>query len=284
MKEKDISKKPTALEIRKKIFLTGYSVNVAHLASAFSLVEILYSLYLNGHLNIDPNNLGDPDRDRLVLSKGHGSLALYVILQIMGFFDEKFLASFCKPGSVLGGEPCVPHIPGVEATTGSLGHGLSLGVGMALANKIDKKKAKTYVILGDGECEEGAVWEGFMFAAKEKLDNLVAVIDCNEIQKMGPVKDVMGIDNWRERLEDFGWDVIDVDGHDIEALDQVFEKPNKTGKPRAILAHTIKGKGVSIVENDPRWHWRLPSKRELKTFMAELNITEEEVTKCKKVM
>lgn len=284
MKDKKESKKPSVLEIRKKIFLTGYSVNVAHLASAFSLVEVLYSLYLNGHLNVDPKDLNNLDRDRLILSKGHGSLALYVMLQLAGFFDEKFLESFCKMGSVLGGEPCVPYIPGVEATTGSLGHGLSIGVGMALANKMDERKAKTYVILGDGECEEGAVWEGFMFAAKEKLDNLVVVIDCNEVQKMGSVKEVMGINNWRERLEDFGWDVIDVDGHDLKALDRVFEKLNMTGKPQAILAHTIKGKGVSIVENDPRWHWRLPNKRELKTFMAELNITEEEVAKCRKAM
>ncbi len=271
-------------DIRKKIFLTGYSVNIAHLASAFSLVEILYSLYLNGHLKVKPDDLGNPERDRLILSKGHGSLALYVMLQLAGFYDEATLKSFCKPGSVLGGEPCVPNIPGVEATTGSLGHGLSIGAGMAFANKIDDRSSKTYVILGDGECEEGAIWEAVMFAAKEKLDNLVAIIDCNKIQKMGPVDEVMGINNWKERFEDFGWDVLEVDGHNVKELDGVFEKPNETGKPRMILAHTIKGKGVSIVENDPRWHWRLPSKRELKTFMNELNITEEEILECRKVI
>lgn len=271
-------------DIRKKIFLTGYSVNIAHLASAFSLVEILYSLYINKHLNVSPENLHSLDRDKLILSKGHGSLALYVMLQETGFFDEETLASFCKPGSILGGEPCFPHIPGVEATTGSLGHGLSVGAGIAFADKIDGRKVKTYVILGDGECEEGTIWEGIMFAAKEKLDNLIAVIDCNEIQKMGTVKNVMGIDNWRERFESFGWDVIDVNGHDIESLDKVFEKNNDTHKPRAILAHTVKGKGVSIMENDARWHWRLPNKKELKTFVSELNITNEEIEKCKKAI
>ena len=280
MNNKNIS----PLEIRKKIFLTGYSVNIAHLASAFSLLEILYSLYLNKHLNADPGDTNNPARDRLILSKGHGSLALYTILQFAGFFDEKTLESFCKPGSVLGGEPCIPHIPGVEATTGSLGHGLSIGVGMALANKIDGRNNKTYVILGDGECEEGTIWEAVMFAAKEKLSNIIAIVDCNKIQKMGTVDDVMGITNWKERFEDFGWDVVEVDGHDIDALDKVFEIPTNMTRPRMILANTVKGKGVSVMENDPRWHWRLPSKKELKIFMSELKITEEEIKKCKKAI
>ena len=269
------------LEIRKKIFLTGYSVNIAHLASAFSIVEILYSLYVNKKLNYDSKNINKEDRDIFILSKGHGSLALYIILNKVGFFDDAFLASFCKPGSVLGGEPCVPHIPGIEATTGSLGHGLSFGVGIALAKKLDDKKEKTYVLIGDGELEEGAMWEAIMFAAKQKLNNLIAIIDCNKIQKMGTVEDVMGIISWKDKFESFGWNVKEVDGHNLEELDKVFTNL-KSDKPLVIIANTIKGKGVSIVENDPRWHWRLPNKKELKTFMSELQISEEEIQECKK--
>lgn len=270
--------------LRKQIFLTGYSVNIAHIASAFSIVEILYSLYVNKNLKYDVNNPNMDNRDRFILSKGHGSLALYTILCSVGYFDEKILSSFCKPGSILGGEPCIPLIPGIEATTGSLGHGLSLGVGMALAKKMDQKKEKVYVLLGDGECEEGTIWEAIMFAAHKKLNNLIAIVDCNRIQKMGSTEDIMSIHSWKERFLSFGWQVEEMDGHCVEALDKVFQKENQTDKPLAILANTIKGKGVSIIENDPRWHWRLPNKRELKTFMSELNISEEEIKECRKVI
>ena len=272
------------LELRKKIFLTGYSVNIAHLASAFSIVEILYSLYINKNLNYDPKNPMWENRDIFILSKGHGSLALYSVLQEVGFFDLDYLKSFCKKGSPLGGEPCIPNIPGIEATTGSLGHGLSVGVGIALAKKLDGRKEKTYVLLGDGECEEGTVWEAIMFAAHYKLNNLVAILDCNHIQKMGTTKDIMSIDNWKNKFEAFGWEVREVDGHNVKDLDKVFQKKNETEKPMIIIANTVKGKGVSIVENDPRWHWRLPSKKELKVFMQELNISEEEIAECRKLI
>ncbi len=272
------------LELRKKIFLTGYSVNIAHLASAFSIVEILYSLYINKNLNYDPKNPMWENRDIFILSKGHGSLALYSVLQEVGFFDLDYLKSFCKKGSPLGGEPCIPNIPGIEATTGSLGHGLSVGVGIALAKKLDGRKEKTYVLLGDGECEEGTVWEAIMFAVHYKLNNLVAILDCNHIQKMGTTKDIMSIDNWKNKFEAFGWEVREVDGHNVKDLDKVFQKKNETEKPMIIIANTVKGKGVSIVENDPRWHWRLPSKKELKVFMQELNISEEEIAECRKLI
>ena len=276
--------KEELLEIRKKIFLTGYSVNIAHLASAFSIVEILYSLYINKNLKYDSKNPLMENRDRFILSKGHGSLALYVILEKVGFFDEKVLKSFCKPGSLLGGEPCISYNYGIEATTGSLGHGLSLGVGMALAKKIDNREERVYVLLGDGECEEGTVWEAVMFAAHKKLNNLIAIVDCNHIQKMGSTLDIMSIDNWKKQFLAFGWSVIEVDGHNVDELDKVFKTNNNSDKPLAILCNTVKGKGVSIVENDPRWHWRLPNKRELKVFMQELNISEEEIEECKKVI
>ena len=272
------------LQIRKKIFLTGYSVNIAHLASAFSIVEILYSLYINKKMKYDATNPKSEERDIFILSKGHGSLALYSILNESGFFDENYLKSFCKKGSTLGGEPCIPDIPGVEATTGSLGHGLSLGVGMALAKKLDKRKEKIYVLLGDGELEEGTIWEAIMFAAHYKLNNIVAIVDCNHIQKMGTTKDIISIDNWKNKFTAYGWKVKEVEWHDVKKLDKVFDEENTTEQPLVVLANTVKGKGVSIVENDPRWHWRLPSKKELKVFMKELNITEEEIAECKKVI
>jgi len=272
------------LNIRKDIFLTGYSVNIAHLASAFSIVEILYSLYVHKNLQYDAKNPAMDKRDRFILSKGHGSLALYTILQRVGFFDKETLQSFCKPNSILGGEPCIPNIPGIEATTGSLGHGLSLGVGMALAKKLDGQSEKVYVLLGDGECQEGAIWEAVMFAVAQKLNNLIIIVDCNRIQKMDSIETIMGISSWKTRFEAFGCQVKEVDGHDVEALDNAFKSENTTNKPLVILANTVKGKGVSIIENNPRWHWRLPNKRELKVFMEELKISEEEIEACKKVI
>lgn len=269
-------------ELRKKIFLTAYSASIAHIASAFSIVEILYVLYNHRVLNYDSKNPKLEHRDLLVLSKGHGSLALYTILSSVGFFDDEVLKTFAKPNSILGGEPCIPLIPGVEATTGSLGHGLSLAAGMALAKKIDNTDEKIYALLGDGECEEGTIWEAIMFANHKKLNNLVAIIDCNKIQKMGTLEDIMSIDSWKSRFESFGWIVEEVDGHDINELDKVLKKENNTEHPRVILANTVKGKGVSLMEGNPKWHWRLPNRRELKVFMEELNISEEEILQCKK--
>ena len=270
--------------IRKTIFLTGYSASIAHIASAFSIVEILYVLYSKKILNVDPKNPTKENRDKFILSKGHGSLALYEVLCREGFFDKDTLKTFCKPNSILGGEPTVPFIPGVEATTGSLGHGLSIGVGMALANKIDNKKESVYVLLGDGELEEGTIWEAIMFAGHKKLDNLIIIIDSNKIQKMGKVEDIIGVESWKDKFFAFDFFVKEVDGHNVDELYKLFSEKNNTNKPMVVLCNTIKGKGVSIVENDPRWHWKLPSKKELKTFMNELDITQEEIDECKKLM
>lgn len=268
--------------LRKDIFLTAYSASIAHIASSFSIVELLYVLYSHKILNFDSKNPNMEERDIFILSKGHGSLALYTILCNEGFFDRKELKTFAKPGSILGGEPTIPFIPGVEATTGSLGHGLSIGVGMALAFKIDGKNNKVYVLLGDGECQEGTIWEAVMFAKKEKLDNLVIIIDSNKIQKMGTIEDIMSINSWKDKFSSFGLSVKEVDGHDIDALDKVFKESREKDKPTVILCNTVKGKGVSIMENDPRWHFKLPNKKELKVFMEELNITLKELEECKK--
>lgn len=279
MSEETILKK-----LRKKIFLTGYSASIAHLASAFSIVELLYVLYNHKILNYDSNNPNLDSRDRFILSKGHGSLALYTVLSSVGFFDEETLKTFSKPGSILGGEPCISIISGIEATTGSLGHGLSLASGMALAKKLDGRKEKIYVLLGDGECEEGTIWEAIMFAVHYKLNNLIVIVDCNKIQKMSTLEKIMSIDSWKDKFLSFGCLVKEVDGHNIEELDRVFKEKNDLDKPLVILANTIKGKGVSIIENDPRWHWRLPNKKELKIFMKELDISEEEILECKKLI
>lgn len=272
------------LEIRKKIFLTGNSASIAHIASAFSIVEILYALYGKKILKYHAQNPNWEERDLFILSKGHGSLALYTMLCREGFFSEEILRSFSKPGSYLGGEPCVPHIPGVEASTGSLGHGLSIGTGMALAKKLDGKTNKVYVLLGDGECQEGTVWEAVMFAAQNNLDNLVAIVDSNKLQKMDTLENVMGIKSWKDTLLSFHWQVEEVDGHNVEEIEKALTKPNNSGKPLAIIANTVKGKGVSIAENNPKWHWKLPNKKETKIFMKELSISEEEIEACKKPM
>ena len=269
-------------QLRKNIFLTAYAGGIGHLASAFSVVEILYALYLKGILRYDPQNPEWVGRDRFIMSKGHGSLALYVVMCMAGFFEEKELMTFSRPGTRLGGEPNMLELPGIEASTGSLGHGLSLGVGMALADRIDERSNKTYVLLGDGECQEGSVWEAVMSAAGLGLDNLTVILDSNRIQKMGFVKDIMGITSWNDRWHAFGWHVDEVDGHDLDAVCKCLVMQGGKGKPRIVIAHTIKGKDVSIMENSPGWHWRLPTKKEMKTVLRELDISEEELKKCRK--
>ena len=268
-------------EIRKEIFLTAYSANIAHIASAFSIVEVMYVLYDQKVLRYNAENPMDETRDWLILSKGHGSLALYCELYRCGFFDRKTLMSFSKPGSVLGGEPCYPITPGVECSSGSLGHGLGFAAGVAHAKKADQRKEKVYCLIGDGECEEGSVWEALMFASHHGLDNLVILVDCNQIQKMDSLEKVVGIRSLAPYFQTFGCDVCEVDGHDIDEIRACLSQDNTSGKPKAVLLNTVKGKGVSIIENNANWHWRLPKKKELKYFMDELNITEEEIKYAK---
>jgi len=264
-------------ELRKQIFLLGYKGGMAHLAPCFSSMEILYALYLKGVLRYDAANPDWPDRDRFILSKGHAGLALFHVMQEAGFLTKEELSTYLQPNTHVGGEPCMRDMKGIEATTGSLGHGLSMGVGMAMAQKMDKRNAKTYVLLGDGECQEGTVWEAAMSATAFKLDNLVAILDCNNIQKMDSVAKTIGLDNWKEKWTSFGWSVDEVDGHDIGALTEALMQPNEPGKPRFVIAHTVKGKGVSIMENNPNWHFKLPNRKELKVFKAELEINDSEL-------
>lgn len=267
--------------IRKDVFLSAWTAGAGHLASAYSVVEILYALYFMDVLRYRPREPGWPERDRFVLSKGHASLAYYSVLSLAGYFSRDLLNTFAQPYSRLGGEPNMLELPGVEATTGSLGHGLSYSVGTALAQKLDDNGARTFVLLGDGECQEGSTWEAAMAAAKLGLNNLTAILDCNCLQKLGTVKDVAGIDNWPARWQAFGWDAIEADGHDPDAVANVLNaKPGEA--PRILIAHTVKGKGVSIMENKVDWHYRLPNPKQLKKFMEELGISEEELTACKR--
>lgn len=267
--------------IRKNIFLSAYAAGIGHLASSYSLVEILYALYKENIMRHDPENPEWDGRDRLILSKGHGSLALYHILAMCGYFPQEELNTFCCPGSRVGGEPNCLELPGVEATTGSLGHGFSIGVGMAIALKAIKKDNRIYVIVGDGECEEGSIWEAVISGVSFKLDNLTVILDDNRIQKMGLIKDIAGFDSFADKFEAFGWQVKHADGHNVQDVCEKLSSAWEPGKPRLLAAHTTKGKGLSIMEDAPKWHWKMPNKRELKVFMRELEITQEELDAVK---
>ena len=268
--------------IRKKIFLAGRHAGMAHLASAYSCVEILYALYSKGIMRYMPDSPEWSGRDLFVMSKGHGSLALYAALEQAGVLPSNWHMEFARPGTCLGGEPSLCHRVGIEASTGSLGHGLSLATGMALTLKRWKSNRRAFVLIGDGECEEGSIWEAAIAAPKYELDNLIAIVDCNGIQKMGKLEDVIGLEDWREQFLGVGWNCLDVDGHDVDGLVRVFAQVENNGRPTAIFAKTVKGKGVSIMEGNPAWHWRLPNKRETKVFAVELGITEEELESCRK--
>ena len=261
-------------EIRKNIFKIGYESGVLFFASCFSCVEILYALYAKGALSFDSK---DSARDRFVMSKGQGAAALYSVLAQAGLISKEELFSFNKPNSLISFEPRVGDNKCFTAMSCSLGRGLSTAVGVALAMKMNNEKGRVFVLIGDGECQEGAVWEAAVSAAAMKLDNLVLIEDCNGLQKTGTVEEIMGVVNWREKWLSFGWDVEEADGHNVDEMFAVLKKPNATGKPRLIIAHTVKGKGVSIMENQPRWHSRQPNKKELQIIKKELCIGDSEL-------
>ena len=225
-----------------------------HIGSTMSLIEILRVLY-DSVLNYRADEPDWAERDRCVLSKGHGCLALYALLADKGFFDPAALTDFCRHHSFLGGHPERGKIPGVEASTGALGHGLSLGVGMALAQRMRGRSARVFVVMGDGEINEGSVWEAAMNAAKHRLDNLVAIVDYNKIQSAGATAVIQDLEPLGDKWRAFGFETQEVDGHDITALEQVFSAaPHAGGKPTAVICHTVKGKGIPFAEHDPSWH------------------------------
>lgn len=228
--------------------------NRGHVGPSMSLIEILRALY-DRVLRFDPNRPAWADRDRCILSKGHGCLALYAILADKGFFDPAELDHFCDVDGILGGHPERSKVPGVEASTGALGHGLSIGVGMALAARMDRRDSRVFVILGDGEIDEGSVWEAAMCAGKHRLANLCAIIDYNKIQSAGPTAEIQDLEPLADKWISFGFATVEVDGHDMDELVETFQRvPLLPDRPTAVICHTVKGKGIPFAENDPHWH------------------------------
>lgn len=271
MKIDDVEKlKDIARLIRADVVKEVYSAKSGHPGGALSIVDILTVLYFN-QMNINPEEPKNENRDRLVLSKGHASAALYATLAERGFFSVNELENFRKLGSILQGHPDMKHIPGVDMTTGSLGQGLSAANGMAMMSKLDKKGIRVYTILGDGEIEEGQIWEAAMTASQYRLDNLCVIVDNNNLQIDGELKKVMSSYPIDKKFESFGFVVFNVDGNNIEELIKVFESAKLIkGKPVAIVAKTIKGKGVSFMENKAEWHGKAPSEEEYKQAIKEL--------------
>ncbi len=262
-----------AKRVRRDIVTMITAAKSGHPGGSLSAVEILVELYFNT-MRIDPANPKWADRDRFILSKGHAAPVLYSVMAERGYADtpKEQLNSLRKLGSVYQGHPDMRYIPSLEASTGSLGQGLSLGMGMALAARLDARPSRIYVMLGDGEIQEGQVWEAAMAAAFHKVDNLVAIVDYNQIQLDGFVKDIMEVAPLADKWRGFGWNVIELNGHDPAAVRAAFEAAAAAkGKPTVLVAHTIKGKGVSFMENNPKFHGVAPTQDELKLALQELN-------------
>jgi len=264
------SLKKKAINIRKEILTMLSLAGSGHTGGSLSMVEILVTLY-HCVMRHDPKKPDWPDRDIFILSKGHGCPALYTLLADCGYFPKEELATLRKLGTRLQGHP-QKGLPGIETSSGSLGQGLSIANGMAMAARLDKLRKRVYCVLGDGELNEGQVWEAIMTAAHYKLDNLCAIVDYNKYCIDGPIEEVMGIEPLPEKWNSFGWHVIDIDGHSFESLIGAFDKAKKVKeKPSVIIAHTVKGKGVSFIECDNKWHGTTPKKDELERALKELD-------------
>ncbi len=267
------SLKKTAAQIRLDILEEVHAASSGHPGGSLSIAEIITYLYYE-EMNTDPKNPKWADRDRFVLSKGHTAPALYAVLAEKGYFDRSELSKLRQVDSFLQGHPDMKGTPGVDMSTGSLGLGISTACGMALAAKIDGKSYRTYTIVGDGESEEGQVWEAAMFAAHYKLDNLCVVFDWNGLQIDGPVAEVMNPTPHDKKLEAFGFHVISIDGHDFNAIEAAFnEAKTVKGKPTAIIAKTVKGKGISFMENQVGWHGSAPNDEQYAQAVAEIKAT-----------
>ncbi|PAF44656.1 transketolase [Helicobacter sp. 11S02629-2] len=254
-------------EIRQTILQMTHDANVSHVGSALSVVDILYTLYFEV-INIIKKSINSNDRDIVILSKGHASAALYSVLYHKGFITKKDIESYAVDGGML---PC--HIdkaksPFFEISSGSLGHGLGVGAGMALAKKLDGNQGRVYVICGDGECNEGSIWEALMFASTNHLNNLTLIVDFNKLQGFGTTNEIINQFNLEERMAAFGFDTYSVDGHDINTLKKILLKTSN--KPLAIVAHTIKGKGVSFMEDRCEWHYKSPNDEQLNIALKEI--------------
>jgi len=263
-----------AVKLRRTIVRAICRTPGGHLGASLSIVELLAVLY-NEILRIEPGCPDDPDRDRFILSKGHAAVALYSVLCEQGFLPPDVLDTFGLSGTILGGHPDMLKVPGVEASTGALGHGLPFGVGVALAGKMDKKNYRVFVLLGDGECQEGSIWEALLFAPRHGLDNLVVIIDYNKLQAMDYLEEIVPLESLSAKLKAFGWVVREIDGHDIDQISETLKDiPASVGQPTAVIAHTVKGKGISFMEGAPIWHYRLPNEEECDIICRELGMEE----------
>lgn len=263
--------------LRSRIIETSHKAHVPHLGSCLSCVDILTALYFSV-LRINPKDPVAPERDRFILSKGHGAPALFQVLAMRGFYSEHLLDHYGEDGGVFAEHPPAPgYLPGIEAATGSLGHGLPIAVGMALSARINKQNYHVYAVLSDGECNEGSIWEAAMFASAQKINNLCIIIDFNKWQATGRSREIMALDPLLEKWQAFGWDASEVDGHNISGLLDSFSNftSHTRNRPTAIIAHTIKGKGVSFMEDDNNWHYRTPSAEEVIAAKRELGVEEE---------
>lgn len=261
-----------ANDIRIEIIEQVYNANSGHPGGSLSCADILAVLYFN-QMNIDSENPNAKGRDRFVLSKGHCAPALYATLARKGYFDKELLKGFRKVESNLQGHPDMKKVPGVDMSTGSLGQGLSAAVGMAIGSKMEHEGYRVYCLLGDGELEEGQVWEAAMSASKNKLDNLCAIVDYNTLQIDGNVEEVAGLIDIKEKFESFGFNVIEVNGHNIEALIHAFNSAkHQKDMPSVIIAHTIKGKGVSFMEGKAEWHGKAPNQEQYEEAINELKL------------
>jgi transketolase len=259
-----------SVEYRKNILKYIFHANAGHTGGSLSCIDILNVLY-NHVMNVSPENFASPDRDRYIQSKGHSVEALYVVLADKGFFPEADLETLCKYKSHYIGHP-TRKVKGVEQNTGALGHGLPISVGTALSAKLDSKNFRVFTLLGDGELPEGSNWEAALTASHYKLDNLCAIIDHNKLQITGPTSQVCNTDPIDKKFESFGWSVRHIDGHDYEALIKTFEAlPFERGKPSLVIAHTVKGKGVSYMENNIKWHHGVPDEKQYEVALNELD-------------
>ena len=262
-----------AATLRARIIETSSRTGTPHLGSCLSCVDILTALYFSV-LNIDTSNPRAADRDRCILSKGHGAMGLFHVLAERGFYPLSRLDTYGEDGGVFAEHPPTPdHLEGIEAATGSLGHGLPLGLGMAMAGRIQDQAYNVYVVLGDGECNEGSVWEAAMLAAAQKVANLCVIIDFNKWQATGRSREIMALDPLVDKWLAFGWNAVEVDGNNIEQLLGALSAfPYTNGQPTAIIAHTVKGKGASFMEDDNNWHYRIPTSDEVVKAKTELGV------------
>lgn len=251
-------------ELRRQIVDMVVRGRDGHIPSAFSIVDIIEHLY-SAHLKYNPSNPNWTDRDYFILSKGHGCLALYVVLEKFGVLTAEHTETFCTPGGILGEHPDCTKVPGVEASTGSLGHGMPFATGIALGLKIRGMQNRVLALCGDGECQEGTIWEAANIAANQSLDRLTVIVDWN-----GSAAQLMPKDDLPAKWEAFGWDVSVCDGHDMAEMDAALTKPVRQGQPRAIIARTVKGKGVPAIEGHGSWHHRIPTEQEYRMIMEAL--------------